>query len=195
MLANLKKELKSLLDKKRYEHSISVSYISVALAMRYDADIRKAEVAGLLHDCAKGLSDTVIFKKCEKYNITINEYERYNPSILHPKLGAYMTMDKFNIDDKEIISAILNHTTGNADMDLLDKIIFVADYIEPRRHKAANLNEIRKIAFLDIDEAVFMILRDTVSYLETTNKEIDTRSHSALEFYEKIHNQKKMENI
>ena len=81
-------------------------------------------------------------------------------------------MHKFNITDKDIISSILYHTTGRPDMSMLDKIIYVADYIEPMRYKARNLEEIREMAFIDLDKALLKILEDTLEYLKSINGKI-----------------------
>ncbi len=181
---NIKKDLKMTLNKDRYEHTVGVEYMAVALAMKYGANIKEAEIAGLLHDCAKCIPDERILKKCIKYNIKITDAERQNPYLLHAKLGAFYVTHKYYITDKNVISAVLNHTTGAPAMDLLDKIIFVADYIEPRRYKAVNLDEIRRIAFEDIDMAVFKILRDTLNYLEENNRDIDDLSVKAFNYYD-----------
>lgn len=185
---NITKDLKNSLDKDRYEHTIAVAYTAVCLAMKYEVDLDKAEIAGLLHDCAKGISDDKKLKKCLEHNISINETEKLKPSLLHAKLGAFIAMDKYGIQDKEIINAILKHTTGSQAMTMLEKIVFVADYIEPNRDKAKNLIEIRRIAFEDIDKAVYMIMRDTLEYLKKSNSPIDNQTQKAYEYYEKLTN-------
>ena len=143
------------------------------------------ELAGLLHDCAKCIPNGKKLKLCEKHNIQISETERRNPFLLHAKLGAFLAMDRYGVEDKEIISAILNHTTGKPNMSLLDKIVYVADYIEPRRSKAENLEEIRKLAFLDLDQALYQILSDTLKYLDKGSGEIDNMTMKAYEYYHK----------
>lgn len=179
-------DLKNILDKARYEHTIGVAYTAVCLAMRYEYDLEKAEEAGLLHDCAKCISDEKKLKQCEKHNISLTETEKNNPFLLHAKLGAFYAMHKYGITDKEVINAILLHTTGAPDMSLLEKIIYVADYIEPNRKEAPNLKEIRRIAFEDLDKAVYMISRDTLEYLKAKNVEIDNMTVKAYEYYSKL---------
>ena len=182
-LKNIRKDLKSALDKDRYEHTLGVAYTAMCLAIKYEADIKKAEVAGLLHDCAKCMPDEKKLKKCIDHNLSITDTEKEQPYLLHAKVGAFIAMDKYGIDDMEIINAILKHTTGSRDMTLLEKIIYVADYIEPNRSKAANLPLVRKMAFEDIDLAVFTIMRDTVEYLKQKNRKIDSHTMNALEYY------------
>lgn len=92
-------------------------------------------------------------------------------------------MHEYGINDKEIVSAILNHTTGKPNMSLLDKIVYVADYIEPRRNKAPNLTEVRKLAFMDLDEALYKILSDTLAYLDDGPGEVDEMTVKAYEYY------------
>lgn len=177
------KKIKHEMDDGRYQHTLGVMYTCAALAMRYEYDIQKAELAGLLHDCAKCIPNGKKLKLCEKHNIQISETERRNPFLLHAKLGAFLAMDRYGVEDKEIISAILNHTTGKPNMSLLDKIVYVADYIEPRRSKAENLEEIRKLAFLDLDQALYRILSDTLKYLDKGSGEIDNMTMKAYEYY------------
>ncbi len=185
-ITKMKQLLRRKLDANRYEHTIGVAYTATSLAMRYGENIKKAEVAGLLHDCAKCVPDEKKLAKCVKHNINITDIEKERPYLLHAKLGALYAMKKYNVYDKDIINAILNHTTGCPDMNLLEKIVFVADYIEPGRDKAKNLNEIRKMAFEDIDMAVYTILRDTLDYLSNKPGKIDDMTQKAYEYYKKL---------
>lgn len=161
----IRKKLSRRLSEDRYEHTLGVAYTCAALAMRYGCDLEQAELAGLLHDCAKQYDEESMEERCKRYNICITESESMNPSLLHAKLGAYMATHKYHIEDKAVISAILCHTTGKPEMSLLDKILYIADYIEPGRCKAQNLTEIRRTAFEDIDKALMMIMEDTLEYL------------------------------
>ena len=180
------KKLKKELDADRYEHTIGVAYTAAALAMRYGGDIQQAQVAGLLHDCAKCISNDKKIILCEKYNIKVTEVEVRNPFLLHAKLGAFLAMHTYGVTDKEIISAILNHTVGKPNMSLLDKIIFVADYIEPKRRKQPNLTEIRKLAFMDIDKALLWILEDTLNFLKASSGEIDPMTEKTYRYYKEL---------
>ena len=108
-----------------------------------------------------------------------------NPDLIHGKLGAYMAKDKYGVDDPEILSAITYHTTGHPDMSLLDKIIFVADYIEPNRKLIQDLPEIRREAYLDLDKCIVHILKNTLEYLKTTDAAIDELTQETYDFYVK----------
>ena len=127
----LQKHMKEELSADRFEHTLGVMYTAESLAMRYGADMTKAAVAGLLHDCAKCIPNSQKLKMCKKHDIEITEMEEQNPSLLHAKLGAYMAKKAYGVEDEEILSAIRWHTTGKPDMSLLDIIIYMADYIEP----------------------------------------------------------------
>lgn len=177
--------MEKTLDAKRFEHTLGVAYTAGALAMRYDADILKAQTAGMLHDCAKCMSNDKRLFLCEKHNISINSIERNNPFLLHAKVGSLIAMQKYNIHDTDTIHAILNHTTGRPDMSLLEKIVYVADYIEPGRKQAPNLSEIRKLAFIDLDKALLKILQDTLVYLNTIDDAIDPMTQKTYDFYKK----------
>lgn len=183
-LSKIRKSMEKALDPKRYEHTLGVAYTAAALAMRYNASIVNAQVAGLLHDCAKCLSNEKKLSICEKHNISMNEVERRNPYLLHAKVGSFLAMDDYNVTDPDIINAILNHTTGRPGMSLLEKIIFVSDYIEPGRKQAPNLPEIRKLAFVNLDRALVKILADTLSYLKDDNNgEIDPMTEKTYHYY------------
>lgn len=189
-LSKIQHKLKKHLDKERYEHTLGVRYTCAALAMRYQYDMEKAETAGLLHDCAKCISDDKKISICEKDQIEITPAERENPFLLHAKAGACVARKKYEIEDDEILSAITYHTTGREAMTLLEKIVYIADFIEPNRDTAPNLKEIRAIAFRDLDEAMYVILENTLSYLEKKGKSIDPMTQVAYEYYKQVTQQK-----
>ncbi len=182
-IRKIKKSLEKSLDEKRFEHTIGVAYTAAALAMRYEESIENAELAGLLHDCAKGLDEDKLISICEKHHISITDLERRNPFLLHAKAGSFLAMKTYKVQDNDVINAILNHTTGRPGMSTLEKIIFVADYIEPRRNHAPNLAQIRKLAFMDLNAATLKILGDTLEHLHTSKGEIDSMTEKTYEYY------------
>ena len=149
--------------------------------MRYEYDLHKAELAGLLHDCAKRFDNETMLSKCQKREIPMSDGELRDPSLLHAKLGAWYAKEKYGVEDQDILTAIECHTTGKKDMTLLDKILYVADYIEPGRYKASELPEMRKLAFIDLDLACLSIMESILKYLESTNCPIDTTTIDACE--------------
>lgn len=182
-LTKIKKTLRKYLDRDRFEHSEGVMYTAAALAMRYGEDLEKAQVAGILHDCAKCIPDSKKLKICEKKQIHVTETEKESPFLLHAKLGAYIAREKYDIKDEEILSAIACHTTGKPEMTLLEKIIYVSDYIEPMRNKAPDLEEVRKMAFIDLDDTLFQILSDTLDYLKNSSKKMDSMTKQTYDYY------------
>lgn len=182
-IKRIRKKMEKTLDPKRFEHTLGVTYTAAALAMCYQVDINKAQVAGLLHDCAKCMDNDKKISICQKHHIQINEIERQNPFLLHAKVGSYLAMKKFHINDPDIINAIINHTTGRPGMSALEKIIYIADYIEPGRKQAPNLTEVRKLAFHNLDAALLTILENTLSYLEESADAIDPMTRKTYEYY------------
>ncbi len=182
-LRKIRRSMENKLDHKRYEHTLGVAYTAASLAMRYGEDMQKALMAGLLHDCAKCMTNEKRLSICEKYNIAISEAERKNPFLLHAKVGSFLAMKKYGVADKDVINAILNHTTGRPGMSLLEKIIWIADYIEPGRKQAPNLAKIRRLAFEDLDRALLIALEDTLHYLHAGKMEIDTMTQKTYDYY------------
>lgn len=176
-------KLKRKLSDTRYAHTVSVSHTCACLAMKYEYDVNKAIIAGLLHDCAKYMDGEEMLNKAQKAGLPISDYELNKPDLLHAKLGSYYANKKYNINDEEILSAIECHTTGKPQMNLLEKIVYVADYIEPFRCKMPRLDVIRKFAFEDIDECLKLILSDTLKYLKSSGMMIDKTTIDTYNYY------------
>lgn len=186
----IEKELQDVLKKKRYSHTLGVRYTAAALAMRHGCSIEQAQMAGLLHDCAKGYSGEELLAMASKYKLEISKAETENPHLLHAKVGAYLAEHKYGVKDQEILSAIRFHTTGKPDMTMLEKIIFIADYIEPNRRMLDGLPQCRALAFEDLDMAMYQILKNTLEYLRGQGGmgTIDETTQSAYEYYRKKEN-------
>lgn len=182
-VSELRAKIKKAQDKKRFEHTLGVTYTAACLAMRYDVDAERAEIAGLLHDCAKCLSNEKKVSLCKKQSIEINMTEAKNPFLLHAKAGAYLAQHKYGIRDADILNAVRYHTTGRPGMSMLEKIVFIADYIEPGRDHSERLPKLRTLAFHDLDEALVEILQDTLRYLEGTGGEIDPMTQRTYDYY------------
>ena len=189
--AEYEKKLKKYLDKDRYRHTLGVMYTASALAMAHGSDIEKAQAAGLLHDCAKCIPNKKKLKLCKKKGVELSSTEKTNPFLIHAKLGVYIAREKYGIEDREVLSSIRWHTTGKEDMSVLEKIIYIVDYIEPGRNRAPRLSWIRKVAFVDLDECMYYILKDSLAYLDTSAKLVDPATEKAFRFYEALHLQKK----
>ena len=181
--SEIKKKLKKSQDKERYEHTKGVMYTAGCLAMAHGYYLEKAMLAGLLHDCAKCIPNDEKLALCKEHNILVTPVEAENPFLLHAKLGAFLAESEYNITDPDVLHAIKVHTTGEPDMNILDKIIFIADYIEPGRNKAPNLEKVRKLAFHDLNACMAQILRDTLMYLNSGKGTIDSTTQLTYEFY------------
>ena len=122
-------------------------------------------------------------ERCTRHNLPISEWEYQNPELLHAKLGAFYAREKYEVTDADILSAIECHTTGKPGMNLLEKIIFVADYIEPNRKHLDEIEIIRQEAFTDIDRCIIHILKNTLSYLESSADDTDPMSIETYNYY------------
>lgn len=179
----LRKQMEKVQDEKRYEHTLGVAFTAASLAMRYGADVKQAQVAGLLHDCAKCMTNEERLSICKKNKLEVTPVEKANPFLLHAKVGAFLAKEKYGIQDEEILSAVRFHTTGRPNMTLLEKIVFTADYIEPSRKTAPNLDEVRTLSFQNLDMALCKILSDTLDYLDTVDQEIDPMTKETYDYY------------
>ncbi len=181
--AERKKKLKKALDKERFEHTLGVMYTASCLAMAHGCDMEDARLAGLLHDCAKCIPNDEKISLCEKHKIHITPIEYENPSLLHAKLGALLAEKEYDVTNPELLHAIRVHTTGEPNMSMLDKIVYIADYIEPNRDKAPNLTHVRELAFRNLDACMAEILHDTLTFLSGRKGSIDPATQVTYEFY------------
>jgi nicotinate-nucleotide adenylyltransferase len=182
-ILKLSQEMQKELKPSRYVHTLGVATTAYSLALKWNYPAYTAMVAGILHDCAKCISDEKRINVCEKNNIPIREIEYKYPHLLHGKVGAYYCKSKYKVYDEQIAHAIAVHTTGCPGMNLLDKIIFVADYIEPGRDKQPRLDILRSEAYTDLDNCVFMILEDTVNYLNENPEMVDSTTIDTYNYY------------
>ena len=131
----MQKKLSKYLDEDRFEHTLGVMFTCASLAMVHGYDLKDAQAAGLLHDSAKCIPNKKKLKMCAEHNIPVTPFEKEHPFLLHAKLGAYIARAKYGITDEEILSSITFHTTGKPEMSTLEKIVYIADYIEPLRQE------------------------------------------------------------
>jgi len=185
-IGKLRKAMEKELDSKRYEHTLGVAYTAASLAMKHNADIEKALIAGMLHDCAKCMSDEKRIALCKKKSISITAAEEQKPSLLHAKVGSYLAEKEYGVEDTDILNAIMYHTTGRPNMSLLEKIIYIADYIEPGRKPLPSLNKIRELAFTDLDRALLLSVEGTLNYLKSIDSPIDSMTQDTYDYYRKL---------
>lgn len=166
----IKNYLKENLSSERYFHTLGVMEEAIELAKRYNADIKKAEIAGLLHDNAKCMTKEDLRKFISENLPDLDKNELKNYKTLHAPVGAYFAKEKFKISDPEIISAIRWHTLGRVNMTLLEKIVFLADKIEKNTRDIEYRNQIIKIldeneGELGLNKALFRCFIETVKSL------------------------------
>lgn len=159
-LSQLRPVALSYLKHQRIPHVLGTEQEAIRLAERYSADVEKARVAALLHDCTKRLGMEEQLTLCKQYGIRLDELERQALKLLHAKTGAAIARDVFGVDD-EVYSAIWYHTTGHANMTKLEKIIYLADYIEPSRN-FPGVDKLRKVCYEDLDRGLLLGLEMTI---------------------------------
>ena len=162
--AEIEKYLKSKLTPARYTHVLSVRELALDLAERYGADLRKVNLAVLLHDCAKWMRTSEQYEAAANHEIQLDEIEHHNPSLVHAPVGAMLAVSHFDVDNPEILNAIRIHTTGSGEMTLIDKILYVADFAEPKRNHA-EAHVVRELAYQDLNKAVFEVSRYKIEHL------------------------------
>ena len=150
----------SYLKHKRIPHVLGTEQEAIRLAERYGADVERARRAALLHDCTKKLEMEEQLALCRQYGIRLDALEQQALKLLHAKTGAAIARDVFGVDD-EIYRAIWWHTTGHAGMTLLEKIMYLADYIEPSRD-FPGVDKLRAVCYKDLDEGLLMGLEMTI---------------------------------
>ena len=160
----IEKYLKSKLTPERYTHVLSVRELALDLAKKYGADLRQVNLAVLLHDCAKWMRTSELYETAANHGIQLDEIEHHNPSLLHALIGVEFAVSHFDVDNPEILNAIRIHTTGSGKMTLIDKILYVADFAEPKRNHA-EAHSVRELAYQDLNKAVFEVSRYKIEHL------------------------------
>ena len=168
---------KSNMDEKRFKHCIGVSKTSRKLAELNNYDPDKASLAGFIHDYAKQVSPERFIKVIKEQHFD-QDLLNYNRAIWHGIVGAYFIEKELKITDPEILTAIRRHTTADVEMTTLDKIVFVADFIEPGRD-FPGVEEARKVAYDNLDDGVGFELAHTLDFLITNRKKIYPKTFAA----------------
>jgi len=157
--------LKNNLKNARLEHSFSVMDTALKLAKVYDCDANKARIAGLIHDCAKNMSINEMINIMKKSGYNIKDESFMIPQTLHGPTGAYLAKNIMGIEDVDILNAIEYHTVGRRNMSILEKVIYIADYIEPLRN-FQELEAVREIVYSgNIDKALLVSFDNTIKYI------------------------------
>ena len=181
-LIEIKQKLAKVLKKRRLTHTMLTACEAVKLAARFGADTKKARLAGILHDCAK-LPNNELVEFCDRNMYDITDEEREFPYLIHARLGAYFAEEEYGVKDPEILSAIRNHTLGCVGMSLLDKIIYVADKIEPSR-EYEGLDEMRKAAYEDLNLGMLLVIKHSADYTLKSGREVNPSTKAVIEYLE-----------
>ncbi|MGL5050285.1 MAG: bis(5'-nucleosyl)-tetraphosphatase (symmetrical) YqeK [Fusobacteriaceae bacterium] len=180
MLEKIKLELKNMLSEKRYNHSILVMKTAVKIAEKYEVDEEKIKIAALLHDVLKECKLEMLKEICKDSNFKELSGTSEDDPIIHGFAGAVYVEKVFKIEDIEILNSIKYHTIGRRNMSLLEKIIYLADAVEPSRDYPG-VKKIREILEKDIDLAIIYEIDKKIEYLIEKRKiihlnTIDTRN-------------------
>ena len=171
----------SLLKPNRVAHVLGCRDTAVELAKRWGADETDAARAGILHDITKAIDGPLQLTLCEAYGKILSDFSRRYPKTLHALTGSMVAQRIFG-ENEAVVSAIEHHTTGKADMSLLEKIIYVADYMEPNRN-FPGVEKLRELAFTDIDAALKLGLEMTLEHLNRQGAEVSPASRDALNWF------------
>ncbi len=187
-LDNLTSDLKNTISEKRYNHTMSVLTLTKELALKYGVDARNAEICALLHDFAKEMTDKEIIDYANKNNIYLDGYTKENLHIAHGLIASNIAEKKYKVYNKDMLNAISFHTTGRENMTILEKIIFLADKLEPTRHYK-ELDELTKLAFSDIDMCMLKSIENIMKF--RGDDEAHALSIVTLYYYEKLIQERK----
>ncbi len=194
----LLKQLEPNLNENRFKHSIEVAREAVKMGIHYNLSneqVEKLFLAGILHDCAKCLTKEEILENAEMYNLELDDFVRNRLELAHSFLGAFIAKYEYSVVtdgdkdvrieliDEDVLGAIRYHTTGVANMFTIEKIIYIADYIEPTRRYFEGLDKARELAYKDLDEAMEYILDRTIEYNGGQGGQVHPLSIEAYEFY------------
>ena len=174
----IENDLENILTAKRFRHTLNVVEAAEQLARTFGSDPNQARLAALLHDCAKNLSDQQLLGYAKKHQIKIDRVSQHDPQLLHGPVGAILAKERYGVDDVAIHQAIYYHTTGSKNMTPLDKIIYLADYIEKDR-SFPGVDPIRQMAETDLDQANIMALTNSICHVAQTGALIHKRTIDA----------------
>lgn len=184
-LKKYEKEIRDRIGEKRFLHTLRVRDTALELAKLHGVDQEKAEIAGFLHDCAKIRDYEKLMKAAKENKLLLTKEMLKAPQIIHSYLGAIYARKLYGIEDEEILNAITYHTTGRANMSDLEKIIFLADYIEPMRN-FDGVEKARELARLDLDAAMYFALNNTLKFLVDHDTYIVPATVTARNFYKEL---------
>ncbi|MGO1470575.1 MAG: bis(5'-nucleosyl)-tetraphosphatase (symmetrical) YqeK [Tissierella sp.] len=178
MIEKIKKDLLINISKDRYLHTLRVVDTCKKLAINHNMDLEKTTISALLHDSAKFIKKERVVDLAKEFGLLDKSKKPYNTELLHGPLAVKIAISKYDVVDKDILNAIKYHTTGRRNMSLLEKIIFMGDYIEPHRN-FEGIQIIRNLAFEDLDKSLLLALDTNIKFLIESKKTISIDSIDA----------------
>ncbi|HOB87272.1 MAG TPA: bis(5'-nucleosyl)-tetraphosphatase (symmetrical) YqeK [Bacillota bacterium] len=160
-LVHIEEIMRKRLNEELYQHSLGVAQTASLLAGRYGVEARKAYLTGLVHDFGKSYTPAELRRLAERKRLALDWVALAEPKLLHAPVGAALLAEEFGISDPQIVRAVALHTTGGREMNLFDKVIYLADVIEPGR-SYSGVEEIREAAFKDLESALLLAVNNTI---------------------------------
>jgi predicted HD superfamily hydrolase involved in NAD metabolism len=182
MIDQIREDLKKNLTDKRFNHSMRVIETAKELAQIHGEDLRKTTLAALCHDYAKYIDHNQYGEIAISSGEELDDCMECDLGLAHGMIGAILIKQRYNISNEDILNAVRYHTYGRASMSRLEKIIYLADYIEPGRD-FKGIEKLRQMARLDLDQCMILALRSSIEYVKSQNRHVHPRSVEALEYY------------
>ena len=185
-IAKLQKKLETMLTPNRFLHSLGVMETAMVMAKRFGENVEKARIAGLLHDCAKDIDKGKMVQMCEELGVYLDPMKREQRSLIHADLGAKLLETEFGIDDPHIIGAVKHHTLGREKMTNLEKILYLADLIEPNRKPFEGIDELRQLSEKNLDCAMLCAVEQSIDHIQHKHKPLHSQTLATQQYFLKL---------
>lgn len=185
-LEAMEQKLRGMLSEKRYHHSLGVMETAIEMAEIFGVDVEKARLAGLLHDCAKDIERSKRIPLCKELGVHLDPVKKDQKGLIHADLGAKMVETEFGITDIEVINAVKYHTLGRENMTDLEKILYLADIIEPNRKPFDGIEELRSLCRSNLDCAMLYALERSIEYIQHRHKKLHSQTLQAQQYFLEI---------
>lgn len=179
----VEKKLRGMLSEKRYLHSLGVMETAEKMAHRFGEDPEKARLAGLLHDCAKDIDKDEMLVLCKQLDVPLDPVKREQRGLIHADLGARLLETEFGITDPEIISAVKYHTLGRENMTNLEKILYLADIIEPNRRPFEGIEALRSLCESNLNCAMLFAIERSIEHVLHRHKKLHSQTLAAQQYF------------
>ncbi len=179
----LKEKLSGMLSPSRFQHSLGVMETAEEMARRFGVDETRARIAGLLHDCAKDIDKNKMVPMCERLGVELDDVKREQKALIHADLGAALLEPEFGICDSEIYDAIKYHTLGRENMTDLEKILYLADVIEPYRKPYEGIEDLRRLCKCDLNCAMLFAVERAIDYVCHRHRKLHSQTLATQQYY------------